>query len=44
VLLDLAITLALGGDACRDVTLLRVEPALYGPVASDATIRGRSRP
>jgi hypothetical protein len=38
VLLDLAITLALGGDACRDVTLLRVEPALYGPVASDATI------
>lgn len=38
VLLDLAISLALGGDACRDVALLRAEPDLYGSVASDATI------
>ncbi|MBW3085932.1 IS1380 family transposase ISCur1 [Austwickia sp. TVS 96-490-7B] len=38
VLLDLAITLALGGDACRDVALIRAEPGLYGLVASDATI------
>ncbi len=38
MLLDLAITLALGGDTCRDVALLRAEPDLYGSVASDATI------
>lgn len=37
-LLDLAVSLALGGDACRDAALLRAEPGLYGPVASDATI------
>lgn len=38
VLTDLAITLALGGDACSDVALLRTEPGVYGPVASDPTI------
>ena len=38
VLLDLAVTLALGGDCLADVALLRAEPALYGPVASDATV------
>ena len=38
VLVDLAIALALGGDACRVVALLRAEPGLYGLVASDATI------
>lgn len=38
VLLDLAVSLTLGGDACRDAALLRAEPGLYGPVASDATI------
>ena len=38
VLLDLAISLALGGDACRDAALLRSEPGVYGRVASDATI------
>jgi hypothetical protein len=38
VLLDLAISLVLGGDACRDVALIRSEPGLYGLVASDATI------
>ncbi|SMY05221.1 Transposase DDE domain-containing protein [Brevibacterium sp. 239c] len=37
-LLDLAITLALGGDALSDSTALRDEPDLYGPVASKATI------
>ncbi|MCH8629065.1 transposase, partial [Arsenicicoccus piscis] len=36
VLLDVAISLALGGDACRDAALLRAEPGVYGPVASDA--------
>ena len=38
VLLDLAISLALGGDSCRDAALLRSEPGIYGPVASDPTI------
>ena len=38
VLIDLAISLALGGDACRDVALLRAEPGIYGSVASEATI------
>nr|WP_243891756.1 IS1380 family transposase [Dermatophilus congolensis] len=38
VVLDLAMSLALGGDACRDAALLRAEPGLFGPVASDATI------
>ena len=38
VVLDLAICLALGGDACSDAALLRAEPGLYGRVASDATI------
>ena len=38
VLLDLAITLALGGDALSDSTALRDEPDLYGPVASNPTI------
>ena len=37
-LTDLAIMLALGGDACSDASLLRAEPGVYGPVASDATI------
>ena len=38
VILDLATSLALGGDACSDAALLRAEPELYGPVASDPTI------
>jgi hypothetical protein len=38
VLLDLAITLGLGGDALSDTTAVRNEPALYGPVASNPTI------
>lgn len=38
ILLDLAITLALGGDALSDSTALRDETDLYGPVASKATI------
>lgn len=35
---DLAIMLALGGDCLADVALLRGEPAVYGPVASDPTV------
>ena len=38
VLLDLAITLALGGDCLADVAVLRAEPGVYGRVASDPTI------
>jgi hypothetical protein len=38
VLLDLALTLALGGDTCSDLAVVRAEPALFGPVASDPTV------
>ena len=38
VLLDLAVTLALGGDCLADIGLLRAEPGVYGPVASDPTV------
>ncbi len=38
VLTDLALSLALGGDALCDVALLRAEPGLYGLVGSEATI------
>jgi hypothetical protein len=38
VVLDLAITLALGGDCLADVALLRAEPGVYGLVASDPTV------
>ena len=38
VILDLAVTLALGGDALSDIATVRAEPGVYGPVASDATV------
>lgn len=38
VLLDLAITLALGGDCLADIAVLRAEPGVYGRVASDPTV------
>jgi len=38
VVLDLAMMLALGGDALADVALLRAEPSVFGRVASDATV------
>nr|WP_308123827.1 IS1380 family transposase [Modestobacter marinus] len=38
VVLDLALTLALGGDCLADIALLRAEPRVYGPVASDPTV------
>lgn len=37
VLLDLAVTLALGGHACSDLAAVRAEPAVFGSVASDPT-------
>lgn len=38
VLLDLAVAVALGGDCLADVAVVRGEPAVFGSVASDATI------
>ena len=38
VLLDLAVTLALGGDCLADIGLLRAEPGVFGLVASDPTV------
>ena len=38
VLLDLALSVALGGEHLSDVAVLRGEPGLYGQVASDPTI------
>lgn len=38
VVLDLAITLALGGDALSDIASLRAERGVYGQVASDPTV------
>jgi hypothetical protein len=38
VVSDVAIALALGGDCLADVALLRAEPGLFGPVASDPTV------
>lgn len=35
IVLDLALTLALGGDCLADIALLRAEPGVYGRVASD---------
>ena len=38
VIADLAVTLALGGDCLADVGMLRAEPQLFGPVASDPVV------
>lgn len=38
IVTDLAITLALGGDCLADIAVLREQPALFGPVASDPTV------
>ncbi|MER6329623.1 IS1380 family transposase [Streptomyces sp. NPDC001034] len=38
ILLDVALAVALGGDCLADVGMLRAEPGVFGPVASDPTI------
>ena len=38
ILTDLAVALGLGGDCLADVAMLRAEPELAGPVASDPVI------
>ena len=37
-LLDLALAVAMGGDCLSDVAMLRAEPQVFGPVASDPTM------
>jgi hypothetical protein len=37
-ILDLALAVALGGDCLADIAMLRCEPAVFGPVASDPTV------
>jgi hypothetical protein len=36
--LDLTVAVALGGDCLADVALVRAQPELFGPVASDPTV------
>ncbi|MBT2401365.1 IS1380 family transposase [Streptomyces sp. ISL-100] len=38
ILLDVALAVALGGDCLADVAMLRAEPGVFGPVASDPTV------
>jgi len=38
IIADLAVMLALGGDCLADIALLRAEPGLFGPVASDPVV------
>jgi hypothetical protein len=38
MLTDLVVTLALGGECLADVAVLRAQPGLCGPVASDPVI------
>ncbi|MFJ9591115.1 IS1380 family transposase, partial [Streptomyces acidicola] len=38
ILLDVALAVALGGDCLADVGVLRTEPDVFGPVASDPTV------
>ncbi len=38
VLLDLAISVAIGGDCLADIAQVRAEPAVFGTVASDPTV------
>ena len=38
IVLDLAIAVALGGDAACDIAVLRAQPGVFGPVASDPTV------
>jgi hypothetical protein len=36
--LDLAVAIALGGDCLADIGVIRAQPELFGPVASDPTV------
>jgi hypothetical protein len=41
IVLDLAVTLAVGGDCPADIAVLRGQPRLFGAVASDPTVSRR---
>ncbi|MEV6096231.1 IS1380 family transposase [Nocardia sp. NPDC051981] len=38
IVLDLAVSVAIGGDCAADLSVLRCEPAVFGSVASDPTV------
>jgi hypothetical protein len=38
IVVDLAVAVALGGDAACDIAVLRAQPGLFGRVASDPTV------
>jgi Transposase DDE domain group 1 len=38
IVLDLAVAVALGGDAACDIAVPRAQPGVFGPVASDPTV------
>ena len=38
IVLDLAVAVALGGDAAADIAVLRAQPGVFGLVASDPTV------
>jgi hypothetical protein len=38
IITDLAVAVALGGDCLADVAMLRSQPELFGPVASDPVV------
>ena len=38
IISDLAVAVALGGDCLADVAMLRAQPELFGPVASDPVV------
>ena len=38
ILLDVAVSLAVGGDCLADIAALREAPQVFGPVASDPTV------
>ena len=38
IVADLAVAVALGGDCLADIAVLRAEPGLFGPVASDPVV------
>ena len=40
VIADLAVAVALGGDCLADIAVVRAEPGLFGPVASDPVVSG----
>ena len=38
IVLDLAVAIAAGGDCVADIAMLRAQPEVFGPVASDPTV------